>query len=442
MTVLKAGTLQTLPRARFTETLGFFSSVVLPLLGKGVILRRPAMVGLAQRLGLDGRALRTVQRLRDQHGEGPLLLPVPFHPYALILVPEHATRVLAESPEPFATASDEKHSALSHFEPHGVLISGSRERAIRRPYNEAVLDTPCPAHRLAERFLSILEEEAARLVSAADERGELDWSRFAIGWWRMARRVVFGDGARDDHALTDALAKLRADANWAFLHPKRRRLQERFFTQLEEHLRRAEPDSLSAIMAATPAAPGVEPALQVPQWLFALDAPARATFRTLALLGTHPVIRARAEAEIASGSREMPFLRACVLDTLRLWPTTPVVLRQATADVEWENGILPRGAGVIIYTPFFHRDETRLPQAHRFAPETWLGSRPEDRALIPFSDGPARCPGRNLSLLLSSAMLAALMRRRRFTPTDAKGIGPEDVLPATLSAYELRFRLA
>ncbi|MFH5927523.1 cytochrome P450 [Roseomonas xinghualingensis] len=405
MAALKTGTHQTLPRASVMETLSFFSSVVLPLLGKGVILRRPPMVELAQRLGLDGRALRTVQGLRDRHGEGPLLLPVPFHPYALILVPGHATRVLAESPEPFATASDEKHAALSHFDPHGVLISGSRERALRRPYNEAVLDTPCPEHRLAERFLSIVEEEAARLVSEADERGELDWGRFASVWWQMARRVVLGDGARDDHALADSLARLRGDANWAFLHPKRRRLQEHFFARLEEHLQRAEPDSLAAIMATIPAAAGVEPAQQVPQWLFALDAPARATFRTLALLGTHPVKRARAEAEIASGSREMPFLRACVLDTLRLWPTTPVVLRQATADVEWENGILPRGAGVIVYTPFFHRDEARLPQAHRFAPETWLGSRPEDRALIPFSDGSARCPGRNLSLLLSSAML-------------------------------------
>ena len=63
-----------------------------------------------------------------------------------------------------------------------------------------------------------------------------------------------------------------------------------------------------------------------------------------------------------------------------------------------------------------------------------------DEGLVPFSDGPASCPGRNLALLLSTAMLAALLRRRAFTPIGAEGIGPGDRLPGTLSAYGLRFR--
>jgi cytochrome P450 len=400
---------------------------------------------MAQRLGLDRRAVQTVQRLRDRHGDGPLLLPIPLHPYALILSPAHVSRVLELSPEPYAAASDEKRSALSHFEPHAVLISGNAERATRRPYNEAVLDASCPVHRLAERFFAVVEDEATELVDAARYQDELDWDRFAIAWWRMARRVVLGEGARDDDALTDMIARLRADANWAFLHPKRRRLRARFLERLEDHLRRAEPGSLAAIMRAMPAPPGTDPAGQVPQWLFALDALARATFRTLALLGTHPAQRARAEEEIQasqgpSGRRELPFLRACVLDTLRLWPTTPVVLRQATADVEWEHGMLAKGSGIIIFAPFFHRDDTRLPQADRFAPETWLAGRPEDEGLIPFSDGPVRCPGRNLSLTLASAMVAALLRRNAFTPIGAEDIGPDERLPGTLNAFELRFR--
>ncbi|MBP0492362.1 cytochrome P450 [Pararoseomonas indoligenes] len=438
MSASRASARLSLPRASLRETFAFLSGVVLPLLGKGVILRRPPAVALAQRLNLDKRALRIVQRLRDRHGPGPLLLPVPLHPYALILSAEHAARILAASPTPFTPASDEKRAALNHFEPHGVLISGERERALRRPFNEAVLETPNPLHHLAPRFLAVVEEEAPALAKEAEAAGKLDWDSFAMAWWRMARRVMFGDEARDDHALTDMLSRLRADANWAFLFPRRRRLRRRFDERLGVHLVRAEPGSIAEVMARMPARPGTDPLHQVPQWLFALDGPARATFRTLALLGTHPAQRARAMEEIASGGPELPYLRACLLDTLRLWPTTPVILRQATEDVDWEDRTIARGTGIIIYAPFLHRDAERLPQADRFAPDPWLEGTPERAGLVPFSDGPARCPGRHLSLMLSSAMLAALLRRG-FVPKGLEGIGPDRPLPATLSAYGLRF---
>ncbi|MFC7737375.1 cytochrome P450 [Roseomonas sp. GCM10028921] len=441
MAATRTGGGGSIPRASLGETARVMLSVVLPLLGKGVLLRRPPVVAMAQSIGLDRRAVETMRALRDRHGDGPLILPIPLHPYALILSPAHVSRVLALTPEPYSPASDEKRSALSHFQPTGVLISPTADRARRRPFNEAVLDAPCPIHRLAERFHQVAEDEATELVEAADHFGELDWGHFATTWWRMARRVVLGEGARDDHRLTDALSRLRADANWAFLHPGHPRLRARFRARLEAHLGRAEPGSLAALFPAARAAQGTDSAGQVPQWLFALDSPARATFRTLALLGTHPALRARAEGEIAeAGPAERPFLRACLLDTLRLWPTTPVILREAEEDVEWEGGRMRKGTGIVIYAPFFHRDETRLPQAHRFDPDLWLSGRPEDKGLVPFSDGPANCPGRNLSLLLGTAMLAALLRRRAFTPLGAEGIGPGDRLPGTLSAYGLRFR--
>jgi cytochrome P450 len=70
-----------------------------------------------------------------------------------------------------------------------------------------------------------------------------------------------------------------------------------------------------------------------------------------------------------------------------------------------------------LYAPFFHRDDTRVPEAHRFAPELWLRERTDDDwPLVPFNGGPAMCPGRNVVLLTASVMLAALTERHRFTP--------------------------
>lgn len=141
---------------------------------------------------------------------------------------------------------------------------------------------------------------------------------------------------------------------------------------------------------------------------------------------------------------DIPFLRACVLESVRLWPTTPMILRQTTHATEWETGLLPARAGVMIYAPFFHRDGERLAQADRFAPELWLeGHEALVWPLIPFSAGPAVCAGRDLVLLVGSVMLAALLdgRQVRLKPPHHR-LSQAEPLPATLNPYGLRFELS
>ena len=139
-----------LPRASTLDTTRVLTTVVLPLAARGVLLRRPPVVALAERLDLDRRAVHLLQRLRARYGPGPLRLGVPGRSVALVLSPEGVQRVLSGSPEPFAVANREKRGALSHFQPHGVLVSHGQLRADRRRVNEAVLDFHRPVHRLAE----------------------------------------------------------------------------------------------------------------------------------------------------------------------------------------------------------------------------------------------------------------------------------------------------
>lgn len=459
----------TLPRASTAETLGVLADVVVPTLAKGVILRRPKVVAVAERFELDRRAVRRMQRLRDRYGAGPLMLRLPpGREQAVLLAPGHVGRVLDATPDPFSAASSEKRAALSHFEPDGVLISRGPVRADRRRYNEAVLDSSCPMHHLAARFRQVVDEEAAGLVAAVERSGVLDWPAFAVAWWRAVRRVVLGDGARDDQTVTDLLQELRADANWAFLQIRRLAIRDRFYARLDAHLARAEPGSLAAVMAQVPAHADTAPAGQVPQWLFAFDATAIASFRALALLAAYADYGARARAEAASaagaaqGASELPLLRAAVLEAVRLWPTTPMILRQTTGDTTWEAGVMPAGTGVLIFAPFFHRDDERLPYADRFAPELWLadttpapgpglpvtrghavGAEPATGwPLVPFSAGPAFCPGRNLALLMSSTMLAALLGPGPLRLASPAPLGAAGPLPGTLDNYALRFAYA
>ncbi|TWP53363.1 cytochrome P450 [Lentzea tibetensis] len=368
-------------------------SVLLTPLAKGVIIRRPRVMALAERQQWDACGIRAMQRLRAKHGLAPYPLRIFGRQFALLIDPAEVERVLEHSPEPFAPATREKTAALRHFQPHGVLTSRGELRELRRAFNEIVLAADVDVE-------AVVEYEVDRMLQHTTT---LDWDTFAVCWWRIVRRIVLGTGARDDNGLTDSLAALRRAANWAFLRPQRRGLRRRFQRGLAVHLDRAEQGTLAAAIADVPVAPGVDPYGQVPHWLFAFDAAGMSTFRALTL----------------------PPDDLAVLEAVRLWPTTPLLLRESTVD----------GTTYLIYTPFFHRDDETLPFAHRFAPEIWRNGRKP--ALVPFSAGPGVCPGRDLVLRTGAAVLTALRARHHFTPSVS--FGPE--LPATLNHFGLRFEV-
>jgi cytochrome P450 len=439
---------QELPSASARDTVALLLDVVLPVLAKGPIIRRPFFVRLSERLDLDGRALRRMQRIRARYKPGPLLVKLPLRRQSLLLSPEHVHRVLEGADEPFAPSTTEKRATLPHFEPRVSLASHGAKRQDRRRFNEDVLDTERPLHRHAEAFHRVIREEADELLERTGrEGGELDWDGFELSWFRIVRRIVLGDGARDDQELTEVLESLRSDANVGLVMPRRRGLKAKFDRLLAIHLERAEPGSLAGVIAGTHTTAVTAPADQVPQYLFAYDPAGMTTFRTLALLATHPEQAQRARAEIrdagTNGSpSELPFLRACVLDSLRLWPTTPFLLRETTAETSWEAGVMPKGTGILIFAPFFHRDDRRLPWAHRFAPEIWLDQRAADQwPLIPFSGGPGICPGQNLVLLTATTMLASILGKRTVRMQDARRLDPSRPMPAILDNYSLRFDL-
>lgn len=436
-----------LPVASVRDRLAFIAEVVAPTLAKGPLARRPRVVGLAETLGLDGRAVHRMQQLRATYGEGPVLVPLPGRLHAVVLSPDHAIHVLENTPDPFSPATDEKRRALSHFEPHVSLISTGPERRVRRDFNEQVLDTDRPVHALADDILLKIEQEMQRLL--AGTKGRLDWESFITAWYALVRRIVLGDGARDDGALTDLLTRLRHRGNWVMLARRRGRKIEELRARIRAHLDRAEPGSFAARIAALPGKGTAEPADQVAHYLFAFDPGGMATFRALALLSAHPAALAEARGEQReSGGRSMlPLHRAAILESLRLWPTTPVILRQAARDVDLGTGRLPKDANIIIYAPFLHRDPG-LSFADRFAPELWLDERRGVRtvvdgplALVPFSAGPGRCPAADVVPMVGSAALAFIIAARTPRLTDPSPLLAGRPMPGTLDNYSLAFEL-
>lgn len=409
-----------------------------PVAARGSITRRPRVVGLVERLDADTKAVQVLQEFRDTYGPGPVQVRLPGRRLVFCLEPDQVHRVLAGTPVPFRADTREKRAALGHFQPAGVLASAPEERRMRRPFNEEVLQSGRTLHSIADPASAVVTEETDILLAQLGHDTELDWTRFSQTWWRVVRRVVLGDSARDDDRLTDLLLRLRKDGSSSFLRPVRTEVRERFLHGLRSRLALGEPGSLAGVAAGTASAPGTEPHQQIPQWLFAFDAAAWATYRALALVAAHPDSVAAIRAELPQAP-DLPLARAAVLESLRLWPTTPAILRDTTEETHWAGGSLPAGASMMIFAPFFHRDETRLPEAHRFAPELWLRERGADAwPLVPFSGGPAVCPGRNLTLMVASQILARLLRRHDHRLVDGR-LDRTRPMPGTLDPFTLRF---
>ncbi|WP_031468152.1 cytochrome P450 [Sciscionella sediminilitoris] len=431
--------------ATVPETAMVLSALVLPTVLTGVVKRRPGAMQLANRLGTDRRAIELLFALREYHGPGPIRLRLPGRSIVLVLDPGQVSDILADTPEPFDPATTEKVAALGHFQPHGVLISDRSARGSRREFHEAALQ---PGHELpesAQRFASVIATECQWLEGLVLRTGELGWNDFNEMWWRIVRRIVLGDAARDDRRFNVLLDELRNRANWAYLAAPRRRTRSLLRDRLWQYCTDPEPGSLVERVSEIGQETGTDPVDQIPHWLFAFDAAGMTVMRTLALLAAHPAAASAAAAE-AVEMRDThlsapPFLNACVQDCLRLWPTTPLLLRETREQTAGRTQTLPEDTTFLIFTPFFHRDRETIPFADQFSPQAWLDGRAERQpGIVPFSAGPAVCPGRDVVRFVMSTTLACLLNRYDYELIDGPIPDRASTVPATIDHFRLRLR--
>lgn len=119
-----------------------------------------------------------------------------------------------------------------------------------------------------------------------------------------------------------------------------------------------------------------------------------------------------------SGVKTLPYLRACLDESLRLFPPVALGLsRRTPAEGIVVDGInIPGDILVSVPTYSAHRNPAYFPDPDMYRPERWLG--PEgmkaQASFIPFSTGARGCIGRNISYIEQTLLLAKLLTRYDF----------------------------
>jgi cytochrome P450 len=414
------------PHASIIEGVRFTAQVAVPNVVQGLFRRRRKAVAVAGRTGADKLAFGFMSALRRSYGDGPVWIRVAKDEALLLIGSGPIRRALEGSPDPFASDPEPKKSGMSHFQPHALTISRNPEWEERRRFTESVLDAGTA--QFSDRFSEIAAEEAGALPA------ELDWETWNRAVRRVARRIILGDRAADDERLSEWLGVLMDKSNPPGSGDES--LYKNFVAALGKHVNGAEQGSLAALFAQAPQGEQTDPAGQVIHWLFALgDTLAINALRGLALLAVFDDQRTRALADPA-------YMDACLHEAMRLWPTTPMLSRETTRELDWDGVTVPADTQLVIVNSFNHRDRTRHEFADRFAPEAWIdGGAAEDWSFNHFSHGPQGCPGVALSLLVGRTMLATAMRERTVTLL-APSLQRGESLPYSLDYFALRFALA
>jgi cytochrome P450 len=416
-----------LPSASIADNVAFNALVVVPNALQGLFRRRAGAVRAATRADVDRWAIRLLRGMHRAHGGSPVWVRLGTSPALLLLDVADVRRLLEGSPDPFASDPEAKRKGMIHFQPDALTISRDGDWESRRPFNEGVLATGEPAHPMADRFTAVVEEEITTLLD--ETGGVVEWDPWSAAFRRITRRIVLGDSAREDEELSDLLAALMDEANSLPDEPSERFPE--YVARIESYVDAADEGSLVTRFAEAPADERTKPARQVTHWLFATgDTLAINCIRALALIASHPEATGQVDGD--------EYLGACLEEAMRLWPTTPILAREAVRETDWRGVAVAKGTQLLFVNTYMHRDPDRHPFADRFAPEAWLdGGARDDWAFNHLSHGPQGCPGAGLALSLGTAALGSVLRGRSVELVEPS-IDPAKPLPHMLDFFSIR----
>ncbi|KAB8251711.1 cytochrome P450 [Aspergillus flavus] len=118
--------------------------------------------------------------------------------------------------------------------------------------------------------------------------------------------------------------------------------------------------------------------------------------------------------------KSLPYLKACIEESLRLSPPLPRGLERVTpaAGAYIMGEFIPGNVGVSVPAYVAHRDPDLFPEPEAFLPERWFNNENIGKmrdAFIPFSAGGRACIGRNITMIEQQILIATLVHRYDFS---------------------------
>ncbi|MEM7254983.1 MAG: cytochrome P450 [Pseudomonadota bacterium] len=413
----------------------------------------PTLISLApdaNELDLDDHDLSFYQSLTN--GASGFWATIDDADTLVLTDPIEVAKTLGASPDAYGPSSQQQEG-MSAFQPQAVAMTlPGQDFERRRVINTDVLATDQRVHRLTADFLANTEE-AFGAIEHAGASGALNWAAIDDSALQITKLSVWGhrespfpndlDALMKAANLRPLLTKLRRSSHRQLIYavlpflpePIRRRLtpsndaRDRFLRAMAEAVPNAPAESLAGELAKHPGfeRDAVEAAGQMPHWMFAMRGTVAVhTAYALVLLAIEPELeRNVVDALIAAGGpaalrdpdtfadRRLDLLEKVIFEAGRLYPAVPMITRNVALPPIAETRIM-------VLNALNHRLEKFSGRApHASNPWRW---RSRDSSELPtiastgvalplFGGGRKACPGRNIALVLTKALIGHVLLR-------------------------------
>jgi cytochrome P450 len=381
--------------------------------------------------------LRTMRRLRKRYGSA-FTIEVPIFGRAVVISePAEVKQLFTTSPE----IADNLDVNLGRvLGPNSFFaITGERHKKQRK-----LLVPPFHGRRL-RAYEAIVETEAVREMATWPEGRQfatLD-SMMRITLNAILRAVFGADG--DELAalrvLLPAMVKLgsrlavlpvpRTDLGrwspWGRAYGYRREydaIVDRLIAAARQDPKLDERDDVLALMLQSryDDGSGMSRDEIADQLLTLLTAGHETTATTLAWaverLRRHPAVLRRLADEADAGGSDLR--EATITEVQRVRPVIDMTARQVRApSMRLGRWTLPEGQVVLVSIYLIHSNEALFPDAARFDPDRFMGSRPDTYEWIPFG-GARRCIGAAFAHMEMNVVLRTLLRDFTLEPTSER----------------------
>jgi cytochrome P450 len=155
------------------------------------------------------------------------------------------------------------------------------------------------------------------------------------------------------------------------------------------------------------------------------------------LLSRHPAVEEGVAAELravldgrsptAADGPRLPYLRAVIRETLRLYPPVWLFLRKSTAPFSLGRCAFPANTQIMISPWLLHRSPRQFANADTFCPARWASGDPPP-ALMPFGGGPRQCIGQHFALMEALMVIATIRAQARLALVSDAPVQPEPLV--------------
>ncbi|XP_042555185.1 1,25-dihydroxyvitamin D(3) 24-hydroxylase, mitochondrial [Dipodomys spectabilis] len=126
----------------------------------------------------------------------------------------------------------------------------------------------------------------------------------------------------------------------------------------------------------------------------------------------------------AEDLRKMPYLKACLKESMRITPSVPFTTRTLDKTTVLGDYALPKGTVLMLNTQVLGSDEDNFEDADQFRPKRWLQEKRKIHpfAHLPFGVGKRMCIGRRLAELQLHLALCRIVRKYELVATDREPV--------------------